>query len=128
MIRVLMVDDELQLVEAFKKQLAREGIEVVSASCAAQAISLVNRENFDVGVLDIKLPDLDGVELLSRLKQKEPALAIIMLTGFASLDTAVRSIELGACSYLTKPCRTSELLQAILRAYESRALKQSDTP
>ncbi len=126
MIRVLVVDDELQLVDAFKKQLAKEGMEVVPAICAREALSILKRERFDVGVLDIKLPDLNGVDLLLKLKQMEPTLEIIMLTGFASVETAIRSMKLGAYDYLTKPCKISELQKVILRAYEKKTLQEKN--
>jgi DNA-binding response OmpR family regulator len=73
-IRVLIVDDEEQLVEAFKKKLSREGFTVSVASTARDALSLVKKQTFDVCVLDIRLPDMDGVELLESIKKSEPAL------------------------------------------------------
>ncbi|HYA41926.1 MAG TPA: response regulator, partial [Syntrophobacteraceae bacterium] len=123
-IRVLIVDDESDILTAFKKQLTRDGMEVVCASCASEALCVVQKENFDVAVLDIKLPDLDGVELLSRIKQIEPATEIIMLTGFASLETAIRSMKQGAYDYLTKPCKIAELKKAILKAYDKKILRE----
>ena len=123
MIRVLIVDDEVQLAEAFKKQLTKEKMDIVTAYCGSDAINLVKKENFDVAVLDIKLPDTDGVDLLLKLKQIEPTIEIIMLTGFASVDTAIRSMKLGAYDYLTKPCKISELSGVILKAYEKKALR-----
>ncbi|MBI5584784.1 MAG: sigma-54-dependent Fis family transcriptional regulator [Deltaproteobacteria bacterium] len=124
MIRVLIVDDEKQLVEAFKKQLTADGMEVITASCAKEALATIKKKTFDVGVLDIKLPDLNGVELLLKLKQLEPHLEVIMLTGFASVDTAIRSMKLGAYDYLTKPCKISELHKVITKAYEKKTLEE----
>ena len=89
MIRVLIVDDEEQLVEAFKKKLSREGLEVTAASTAREAMAVMKKQTFDVCVLDIRLPDMDGVELLESVKKNEPKLEIIMLTGHASVDTAI---------------------------------------
>jgi two-component system response regulator AtoC len=126
MIRVLIVDDELQLIEAFKKQLTREGMHVITASYANEALSIVKEESVDVGVLDIKLPDLDGVELLLKLKQIEPTLEVVMLTAYASVDTAIRSMKLGAYDYLTKPCKISELQKVILKAYEKKTLREKN--
>ncbi len=124
MIRVLIVDDEQHLVDAFKKQFTEDGLEVATSSCAADAISIMKRENFDVAVLDIKLPDQNGVELLLKLKQMEPTLEVIMLTGYASVDTAIRSMKLGAYDYLTKPCKIADLYKVILKAYENKSLKE----
>ncbi|SPF35282.1 Response regulator of zinc sigma-54-dependent two-component system [Syntrophobacter sp. SbD1] len=126
MVRILIVDDESDILVAFKKQLTRAGMDVLCASCASEAISMVKKENFDVAVLDIKLPDLDGIELLLRIKQIEPAIEIIMLTGFASIETAIRSLKQGAYDYLTKPCKIVELKKAILKAYEKKILREKN--
>jgi len=83
MIDVLIIDDESQLVEAFKMQLTKEGMRVTGVFNARDALALLKKESFDVAVLDIKLPDMDGVDLLLKLKQMEPTLEVIMLTGFA---------------------------------------------
>lgn len=124
MIRILIVDDEDQLVEAFKKKLSREGFSVSIASTARDALTLMKRQTFDVCVLDIRLPDMDGVELLESIKKNEPNLEIIMLTGHASVDTAIQSMKLGAYDYLSKPCKLTELSNVIQKAYEKKALRE----
>lgn len=126
MIHVLIVDDESQLVEAFKMHLPKEGIKVSAAFRARDALTMVKHENFDVAVLDIKLPDMDGVDLLLKLRQMEPSLEVIMLTGFASVDTAIRSMKLGAYDYLTKPCKISELASIIVKAFEKKTLRETN--
>jgi DNA-binding NtrC family response regulator len=123
-IRVLVVDDEEQLAEAFRKKLSKEGYAVDTASTGSEAISLVKQRPFDVCVLDIRLPDTDGVKLLETLKEMEPTLEIIMLTGHASIDTAIQSMKRGAYDYLSKPCKLSELSSVILKAYEKKSLKE----
>jgi len=122
MIRVLIVDDEIRLAEAFREQLSEEGMKVFIASHAKEALSVVKRESIDVAVLDIKLPDMDGVELLLKLKQQEPTTEVIMLTGYASVATAIRSMKLGAYDYLTKPCKLTELSHIITKAHEKKML------
>ena len=124
MIRVLIVDDEEQLVEAFRKKLSREGLSVTAAFTAREAIAVMKKHTFDVCVLDIRLPDMDGVELLKTIKKQEPNLEIIMLTGHASVDTAIQSMKLGAYDYLSKPCKLTELSNVIRKAYEKKALKE----
>jgi len=124
MIRVLIVDDEYQLVEAFKKKLAKEGFEVFTALNGREAISIMEDNELDIGLFDIKLPDMDGVELLGRLREMQPTSEVVMLTGYASVDTAIRSMKLGAYDYLTKPCKLSELHSVILKAYEKKQLKE----
>jgi DNA-binding NtrC family response regulator len=123
MIRVLIVDDEYQLLEAFKKKLSKEGMEVFTSSNGQEAIAIIKQETLDIGLFDIKLPDTDGVELLEKLREIQPTAEVIMLTGYASVDTAIRSMKLGAYDYLTKPVKLSELHTVILKAYEKKQLK-----
>jgi DNA-binding NtrC family response regulator len=123
MIKVLIVDDEIRLAEAFREQLTEEGMQVAIVPRAREAVSILKRESFDVAVLDIKLPDMDGVELLLKLRQLEPTIEVIMLTGYASVATAIRSMKLGAYDYLTKPCKLTELSNVITKAYEKKMLK-----
>lgn len=124
MIRVLIVDDEYQLLEAFKKKLSREGMEVFTSSNGSDAVSIMKSETIDIGLFDIKLPDMDGVELLEKARDIQPTSEVIMLTGYASVDTAIRSMKLGAYDYLTKPVKLSELHTVILKAYEKKQLKE----
>jgi DNA-binding NtrC family response regulator len=91
-----------------------------------EAISIIKREALDIGLFDIKLPDVDGVELLGRLREMQPTSEAIMLTGHATVDTAIRSMKLGAYDYLTKPCKLSELYNVILKAYEKKQLKEKN--
>lgn len=123
MIRVLMIDDELHLMAALQKHLTMEGMNVVPVSSGVEALSIIKKESFDVAVLDIKLPDIDGVALLLQLKQAEPTLEVVMLTGFASVETAIMSMKLGAYDYLTKPCKISELSSVISKAHEKKMLR-----
>ncbi|MGD0231340.1 MAG: sigma-54 dependent transcriptional regulator [Syntrophorhabdales bacterium] len=125
-IRVLIVDDEVQLAQAFKKKLEKEGFSVACAESASEVFPLLKRQTFDVGVLDIKLPDMNGIDLLNMLKEAEQNFEIVMLTGHASIDTAIKSMKLGAYDYLVKPCKSSELSHAILKAYEKKTLKEKN--
>jgi DNA-binding NtrC family response regulator len=126
MVRVLIVDDEKQLVEAFKKKLSKEGMEVFTALNGHEALLVMNQEILDIGLFDIMLPDIDGIELLGKLREIQPTTEVIMLTGNASVDTAIRSMKLGAYDYLTKPCKLSELHTVILKAYEKKQLKEKN--
>jgi len=126
MIRVLIVDDEIQLAQAFMKQLSKEGMDVTTVASGAEALKIIGQDDFDVAVLDIKLPDIDGIDLLSKLRNAEPTIEVIMLTGYASIDTAIRSMKLGAYDYLTKPCKISELSSVISKAYEKKSLKDKN--
>jgi DNA-binding NtrC family response regulator len=120
MIRVLIVDDEVRVGESFGKQLTEQKMRVFTAAGAREAFSVLEREEIDIVVLDTILPDMDGVELLLRLKERMPAVEAIMLTRSTSVATAIRSMKLGASDYLMKPCRLSDLSKAITKAYENR--------
>ncbi|MBA4419153.1 MAG: sigma-54-dependent Fis family transcriptional regulator [Syntrophus sp. (in: bacteria)] len=125
MIRVLLVDDEEELVKAFKTKLKGDGMEVSTAHTAEGAMSLLRKRSFDVAVFDIRLPDESGTDLLKMAKIAQPTMEAIMLTGHASIETAIQSMKLGAYDYLKKPCELSELSALIQKGYEKKAL--SDT-
>jgi DNA-binding NtrC family response regulator len=99
-------------------------MDVFTASNGREAITIIKQETLDIGLFDIKLPDTDGVELLEKLREVQPTAEVIMLTGYASVDTAIRSMKLGAYDYLTKPVKLSELHTVILKAYEKKQLKE----
>lgn len=124
--RVLLVDDELNLLSAYAERLQMEGMEVATARSASEAISKGKKQFFDVAVLDIRLPDMDGIELLCLFKEILPACEVIMLTGHGSIDSAVRAMKLGACDYLTKPCSLSDLSSLVSKAIEKKFLKEKN--
>jgi two-component system, NtrC family, response regulator AtoC len=122
---VLLVDDEVELVKAFKTKLENDGMEVSVAHTAAEGLALLKKRSFDVTVFDIRLPDQDGVELLKMAKTIQPTVETIMLTGYATVESAIQSMKLGAYDYLKKPCELAELTSLVEKAYEKRALSQS---
>ena len=126
MIRILIVDDEAQLAKAFQKKLSAEGFDVLIAYTAQEGLALMGQHSFDIALLDIRLPDMDGVELLERVRKIEPTIEVIMITGHASVDTAIQSMKLGAYDYLSKPCKLTELSNVILKAYEKKSLKEKN--
>ena len=99
-------------------------MEVFTALSGREAISVIQQVNLDVGLFDIRLPDIDGVDLLEKLREIQPTVEVIMLTGYASVDTAIRSMKLGAYDYLTKPVKLSELHTIILKAHEKKELTE----
>lgn len=125
-IRVLIVDDEIKLAQAFSKKLGQEGMNVSLAFSGKEAVALAEEEVFDVAVLDLRLPDADGVDLLTRLKQIHPALEVIVVTGYASIDTAIQSMKKGAYDYLTKPIKLTELSALVSKAFEKKALHETN--
>jgi len=126
MISVLLIDDEIELVKAFRTKLEYEGMEVSVAHTGASGIALLKKRNFDVAILDIRLPDQDGVELLKIAKTIQPTLEVIMLTGYATFETAIQSMKLGAYDYLRKPCELTELSSLIEKAYDKKMLSETN--
>jgi len=113
--RVLLVDDNEALVDNLSQVLAEEGYEVRTASTGAEAIEHA-RPGFEVALVDVRLPDTEGTELAERLREISPESAIVLLTGFAALETAIAAVRAGAFAYLVKPCSTPELLLTLEQA------------
>ncbi len=119
-VRLLLVDDEKDFVNILSKRIKRRNIDVAKAFSGAQAIQALRGQEFDVAVLDLKMEDMDGIEVLKMLKIMDPKLAVIMLTGHGSAEAAEQGIKMGAFDYLTKPCGLEELLEKIMEAYAHR--------
>ena len=119
-VRLLLIDDEKDFVNILSKRIKRRNIDVKKAFSGTEAIQALRGQEFDVAVLDLKMEDMDGIEVLNMLKILDPGLAVIMLTGHGSAEAASRGIELGAFDYLTKPCELEELLKKIMAAYAHR--------
>jgi DNA-binding NtrC family response regulator len=115
-IRVLLVDDEVGYLQVLHKRLTKRGLSVSTASSGSEAILALRRAEFDVAVLDLKMGDMDGIEVLRIFKKMDPDLAVIMLTGHGSEQAARDGMALGAFDYLTKPCDLGVLLEHIYDA------------
>ncbi len=123
MIRVLAVDDEEPIRRLLKRELSRKGFTVDTASEAESALSMLRETAYDVVLLDIVMPGLDGIHLMRQLKNDPASPAIIVLTGKATVETAVEAMKQGAYDYLSKPYKLEELVILINRAYEFRRLQ-----
>jgi DNA-binding NtrC family response regulator len=119
-IRLLLVDDEIGYLEVLSKRFRRRNIDVTAASTGQQAIQLLRRNDFDVAVVDLKMTDMDGIEVLKVFQKMDPELAIIILTGHGSEQAAREGKEQGAFDYLTKPCDLQSLLNVINAAYSQK--------
>ena len=119
-IRLLIVDDEVGFVNILAKRLRRRNMEVASAYTGTEAIQILRKQDFDVAVLDLKMEEMDGIEVLKIFKKMDPKMVVIMLTGHGSEQAAREGIEFGAFDYLTKPCELEELLTKIREAYQER--------
>jgi two-component system, NtrC family, sensor histidine kinase HydH len=113
--RILVVDDNAALLENLTEVLESSGYSVRGAASCAAAIPLA-REGFDVALVDLRLPDGDGTALAPRLKDLQPDGEVVLLTGFATLESAVAAVRAGACAYLVKPCAAHELLVTVEQA------------
>jgi len=119
-IRLLLIDDERDFVNILTKRIQRRNIDVTKAFSGAEAIQSLRGQEFDVAILDLKMEDMDGIEVLKMLKIMDSRLVVIMLTGHGSAEAAEQGIKLGAFDYLTKPCELGELLEKIMEAYAHR--------
>ena len=118
--RLLLVDDEVGYLEVLCKRLTRRDFDVTIARSGPEAIRIVRDRDFDVAVVDLKMEDMDGIEVLRILKQMLPDLQVIMLTGHGSERAARDGLELGAFDYLLKPIELETLLERIDAAMGQR--------
>ena len=117
-ISVLLVDDEKDFVESLAERLQLRDFNVATALSGDEALKLVEENDFDVIVLDVKMPGKDGVETLKEIKNIEQLSQVIMLTGHATVKTAIEGMKNGAFDYLMKPTDTDELIEMINNAYQ----------
>ncbi|MFH1137592.1 MAG: response regulator [Pseudomonadota bacterium] len=118
-IRVLLVDDEADYLTVLFKRLTRRGFDISTAHNGAAGIQTLRRANFDVAVVDLKMDDMDGLEVLKVFKAMDPCLAVIILTGHGSEKAAREGVDQGAFDYLTKPCDLEDLINKIKAAHAS---------
>jgi len=113
---LLLVDDELDFLEPLCTRLSRRGVTCTVAGSGDEALGLAAASAFDCAVVDVKMPGMDGLELLRRLRRNYPALPVVLLTGHASVELGVEGMGLGAFDYLLKPIDLDELLDVVRRA------------
>jgi two-component system, NtrC family, response regulator PilR len=124
--RILVVDDERSMRELLAIVLRREGYEVLLAESGRAAVDTLERESIDLLISDIKMPDLSGVDVLRAAKRIDQDILGIMITAFASTDTAVEAMRLGACDYLSKPFDVDLLKMKVREKIENRQLRQEN--
>ncbi len=120
-IKVLLIDDEVGFADILAKRLNKRNMDVTPVYTGTEAVQIIRKQDFDVAVLDLKMEDMDGIEVLKIFKKAYPEMAVIMLTGHGSEQAAKEGIEFGAFDYLTKPCELEELLAKIREAYRKKA-------
>ncbi len=118
--RILIVDDELVVRDSLAKWFTSEGYTAKPASGAREALEVIQHGEYDIALLDIKMPGMDGMELQSRLREADPDLTVVIMTGYASVDTAVQALKHGAYDYITKPVDPDELSHLVANALEHK--------
>jgi two-component system OmpR family response regulator len=121
--KVLLVDDEDDFRETLQKRLRNRKLQVEAAENGYKALELIQTQDFDVVVLDVKMPGMDGIETLKEIKIKKPDVEVIMLTGHASVESGIQGMQLGAFDYVMKPVPLDELLDKMRQAYERKAMR-----
>jgi two-component system, OmpR family, response regulator CpxR len=123
--KVLLVDDEEQFVDVLAERLETRGFQVSAAFNGDEAVSFVDEHDVDVVILDVQMPGRNGIETLQEIKRMRPITEVIMLTGHATVETAIQGMKLGAYDYLMKPTDTVELVEKIAKA-QKRKKDQED--
>jgi DNA-binding NtrC family response regulator len=116
-IRVLVVDDEEHFVEQLTQRLQLRSYDVTACYSGEEALETLKKYNFDVVILDVAMPGMDGIETLRELKNIKPLIEVIMLTGHATVESAIEGMKLGAFDYLLKPTKTDDLVTKVNSAY-----------
>jgi DNA-binding response OmpR family regulator len=119
--RILIVDDEKEFLSSLSERLAMRDHDVTTSLSGEDAVEKVKSYNFDVVILDVAMPGMDGVDTLREIKRIKPLTEVIMLTGNATVETAVEGLKLGALDYVLKPCEIEELVSKIRKGYDRKA-------
>jgi DNA-binding NtrC family response regulator len=122
--RVLVVDDELDFLETLVKRLKRRKVDASGVSSGVEAMQLLEQEHFDVVILDIRMPGMDGLETLREMKRKRPLMEVILLTGHASVESGMQGMQLGAFDYVMKPAELEDILEKVRQAFERKKLHE----
>jgi DNA-binding NtrC family response regulator len=125
-LRILFVDDEKSLQEFMRSELPRLGHEVTVCGDGRAALKVLEKSTFDVAILDLRMPGMGGIEVLEHLKQVSPDTDAVIMTGHASQETTIQALRLGACDYLTKPCKLAEIEAVLVKAAARRELKHKN--
>jgi len=120
-VKVLLIDDEEEFVETLAERLQTRGFSVSTALSGDEGLGRLDQMKPDVVILDVLMPGKNGIQTLKEIRERDPLVEIMMLTGHATIDTAIEGLKLGAFDYLKKPTDTKELIEKILRAYARKS-------
>jgi len=123
-IKLLIVDDEVEFLESIAKRLGLRQFDVRTATRGAEAVEIAREGKFDLALLDLKMPGMDGKQVLEILKREHKYIEVIILTGHGSVDLAIDCTKLGAFGYLPKPYELEKLLETLRQAYQTRMEKK----
>lgn len=122
--RVLVVDDEADFLETLVRRLGKRQVEAQGVPGGREALEFLSQRSVDVVILDVRMPGMNGLEVLQEIKKRWPDVEVILLTGHASVESGLQGMELGAFDYVMKPCKLTELLPKIELAYERKCLRE----
>jgi len=122
--KVLFVDDEIDFLETLLKRMKKREVSVSGVGSGEDALKFLDDKPADVVVLDVKMPGMDGIETLRKIKNRYPLIEVIMLTGHANVEVGIEGMELGAFDYLMKPVDIDELLYKVQDAYKKKAIHE----
>ena len=125
-VRLLLVDDEPRFVETLSKRLTARGFEVEGALGGPQALELLDARPFDVVLLDVWMPGMDGLEVLKAIRRLHPSVKVILVSGNASINAAIEGMRLGAVDYLLKPVEIDDILVKVEDAFEKKTIEEAD--
>ena len=120
--KVLIIDDEQEFTEALAERMTNRGMTVSTSSSAIEGLQSVEEQSFDVVVLDLQMPEMDGIETLKILKKKKPELQVILLTGHATVEKGIEAMKLGAMDLLEKPADMTTLTEKIKKAQAKKMI------
>ncbi|MFZ0451705.1 MAG: response regulator [Desulfatiglandaceae bacterium] len=122
--KVLFVDDERDFLETLMKRMKKRGVDASGVNSGEEALAWLDESPPDVVVLDVKMPGMDGIEILREIKKRRPLIEVIMLTGHANVEVAIEGMELGAFDYLMKPMAIDELFYKLQDAYKKKSVHE----
>ena len=128
-IKILLVDDDDGIRNSFKTILTRKGYEVDARSSGFEAVNCIKKSNYDILLTDLKMPNMNGIELLKEARKLDPNLGVIIMTGYGEIASYLEAMDLGAVEYLNKPVKTADL-EIILKklSKETASLRRQNTP